>query len=142
MVNDNNTYYVYVKNTTNVGGMTIYNVTKKTEIGYISMDDYSYSSAKIECKKGEIVYIKITPASAYQTTDYVYIYFTGFSNLSSSATAQSTITSNVNYGSEINFGTPQMIGKKFVGWYTEDNLLYDSKYYDVDHDLVLTARFE
>ena len=142
MVNDDNTHHVYVKNTANSGTMIVYNVTKKTQIASVSMNDYNFSSAKIECNKGDVVYVQFKPGYSSSSSDSIQVYFTGFSNLTSSATARSTIISNVNYGTEINFGTPKKSGKTFIGWFTDDDVLYDSKYYDVDYDLVLTAKFE
>jgi hypothetical protein len=128
---DKSDVYFYVDNLTTGEDVSAY--TYYQGINLIS------PTKSIPCSKGDI--IKITIVNNSNNVPHVNIYFSGFSNMTSTAVAESTFTSTVHYGDTIDFGTPAKEGQTFAGWLDENIVQYTSETYDVEDDLVLTALF-
>ena len=148
VANEEGTHYIYYKNYYSYSSYRYYlqidNLTTGENIkanGTVSSTYYSYAS--FDCSAGDIIVISYYSAN-YSTNPYFY--FSGFSEITSSATASAevyvydaddTYTKYVDYDSTVTLPTPIRPGYTFNGWYNGETQV-ESGTWNYTTDITLT----
>ena len=119
----------------------IYNVTQNYNIlSNTTVNSSSYYNVSFNANAGDVIYIRMY---RYNTsyTPTARLYFTGFSNVTSTSSARLQSISYT-YDENYTLPTPTKDGYTFEGWYKEDGTLFAlTSKWEIDEDITLIAKF-
>ena len=121
--------------------------TGETIQSYTYNESTYYTTVSFDCNAGDVIAINFY--LNYYSGYYVYLYFDGFTSITSTATANSYFYSSdssasieVDYDEDITLPTPIRTGYTFLGWFDADGNEYTDGVWNTTSDVTLYASWE